>query len=449
MSSSAIFSGASRYASDLAEVMDRSIKIASLPLTQLQSEKTDLEDRSQALSELRTKFDAVQSAIESIGNAAANTTYTASISSGTVLKANLTGEVLTGKYSVEVVDYGSETAMLSAASLPQVADPLTDSISSSTSYTLTIDGVDTTIEPEGTSLLDLANAINAAGVGATATIINVGPPAAPDYRLSIRADNPGATAITLNDGTQDLVETVSTGAPVQYRINGGPDTPLEANTRSIEVAPGLTVEVLGEGSSDVTIGRTTADIRSAISSFVTAYNSTLQALGAHRGEGKGALNGDSVVYTLQQSLRGLLSFTGSSATFSSPSDIGLSVTETGTLTFDQSAISNLPPDQMAEFLGFIGGASTSGFLKSAAGQLDGINNSSDGVFQLTLDSLDRQIERQDDLIAANEDRIQLYIENLQSRMAAADTLIASLEQQVVYFDGLFQAMAQANKTFSS
>jgi len=72
-SNSSIFTGSSRYSSDLQQVLQRSIAIASLPLDQLNNQLTTLQNRSSALDTLNGQFGALLTAVQGISTAADST----------------------------------------------------------------------------------------------------------------------------------------------------------------------------------------------------------------------------------------------------------------------------------------------------------------------------------------------------------------------------------------
>ena len=63
---------------------------------------------------------------------------------------------------------------MSENGLTTVADPSSANISSSSQFTLTVNGTNYTITPSGDTLDDLVSAINNAGDGVQATTVNVG-----------------------------------------------------------------------------------------------------------------------------------------------------------------------------------------------------------------------------------------------------------------------------------
>src|SRR5262245_65306672 len=102
MASNTIFSGASRYATDFTQIIDRAVAIASLPLTQLSGERTRLTDQASALSALNVKVAALRSAAAAIGNATGASSYAVTTSNGSVVTPAITGEAFSGSYEIEV-----------------------------------------------------------------------------------------------------------------------------------------------------------------------------------------------------------------------------------------------------------------------------------------------------------------------------------------------------------
>ena len=99
---------------------------------------------------------------------------TRATSSSSAISASVSSGALEGSYSVDVTDLGSYSTSVSDPSLPAVADPNSSSISTSSTYTLTVNGTTTTITPAGSSLMDLAQAINSASAGVQASVVNTG-----------------------------------------------------------------------------------------------------------------------------------------------------------------------------------------------------------------------------------------------------------------------------------
>lgn len=437
-SNSTIFTGSSRYSSDLQQVLSRSIAIASLPLNQLNSELTTLQNRSAALDSLDGKFAALLTALQGISSAAVSSS--AQVSDTSVLSAHSDSTALPGTYAIHVVSAGAATSALSNSSLPAVQDPSTQSISTATSFTLTVAGASVTVSPSSNTLNALAEAINASGANVTATIINLGSPSAPDYKLSLQSTKLGNIAIQLNDGSQDLLSTLSAGSEAQYQVNGQPATPISSDSSTVTIAPGVTVTLLQSGDANVVVSRSGSAQSDALSSFVAAYNAAVDEISKNYGQGGGALTGDPLIHNLSQSLRDLAGFSGGAGSVLNPTDLGLTFDKTGKLSFDQTVFNNVLAAHPGDVSAYLGSPTTSGFLKTATDTLNSLEDPINGTIETTRASAQTAITNQNQKIADEQDRIDILQNSLIARMSAADALIASLEQQVTYFTSLFASM---------
>jgi flagellar hook-associated protein 2 len=432
--------GLSAYAASLQNALNRSIGLAALPLQLLQSQQSQLSSQASALNALDLRFSVLQSTISNLNSSSQNL-LACSVSDATVITASTAAGALPGIYSVHVTDAGSSSSSISADTLPTVNDPTIQSISGSSTFTLTIGGVPQTITPAGNNLNALAAAINsAAGVSVQATIVNVGPPTAPDYRISLQSNTLGNVSLQLNDGSTDLLTTLTTGTSAQYQVNGSPSTPISTDSRSVTIAPGVTVNLLKAGTSTVTVSQSASAVVNALSTFVTAFNGSVDELNKSFGQNAGPLNGQSVIFGLKQSLHSLASYTGGAGSFASMSDLGLSFDTSGHLTFDPTALSSASGTQFSNLVSFLGSASSGGFLQFATNVLNGVEDPTSGSLKTTISSTSNQITHENQLISNEHDKINQLQTSLQAKMAAADAAIAQIEQQLSYFTGLFQSM---------
>lgn len=391
----ATFNGSSTYAADLQQVITQAVTVASIPLNQLNSNVTTLQGQSTELGYLQNGFNLIQTAIQGLTTASTGGSLSASVGDNTIATANLntSAAVAAGTYTLNVISTGSPTTSVSNASLPAVSDPSASSISTSGSYTLSVNGSNFTVTPTTNSLNALAQAINSSGAGVSATVLNLGSPSAPDYHLSLQSTALGNIPIQLNDGSQNLLSTLSTGAPAQYQINGQPSTPISSDSSSVTLAPGLTVNLLGTGQTTVTVADDPTASASSISSFVSAYNQTVDELATNHGSAGGTLTGQSVVFSLQQALRDMTNFTGGSGSVASIADLGLTFDGTGHLVFNQSQFDSVAAADPGDLAAFMGTGTGSGFLASAANTLSGLNDPTSGLFVGQQATIENRIER--------------------------------------------------------
>ncbi len=435
-----IFTGSSTYASDFQQIIDRSVAIASLPLQQLTNQKNALTSQSTEISTVESKFSALQTAIDNLVKATGAGSFGAAASDPAIAQVHIGDTSFVGDVTLEVDSLGAHTNTLSLDTLPHVTDPFKQSITTASTLTMTIGGSTYAIPPGTGTLASLVDGINSSGAAVRATIINLGSGAAPDYRLSLQSTNLADVAIQLNDGSQNLLSTLVSGSPATYRINGQPSVPISSDSRTVTISPGLSVDLLKTGTTDITVSRSAGSIGDALSAFVTAFNAAVDELDANRG-GAGALSGQSLVFTLSQSLRTLTGFSGSGG-ISSLNGLGVTFDKEGKLQFDQAAFTTAAQDVNA-VLDFFGDPTHGGFLKLANDTLLTVDGPSGALPNALLDVTD-QLTSQNKRIDDAQSRIDLLTENLRAKMAATDALIASLQQQVTFFTGLFNSITNAN-----
>jgi len=437
----ATFNGSSTYAGDLQQTITHAVDIASIPLNQLNANVTALQNQSTEIGYLQNGFVMLQNAIKSLTTGVNGGGLSASVSDNTIATANLnsSSSATAGTYTLNVISAGSPTTSVSNSGLPTVADPSSTSISTATSYTLSVNGSNFTVTPTSDSLNALAQAINTSGAGVSATVINLGSPSAPSYTLSLQSAALGNIPIQLNDGTQDLLTTLSTGTQAQYQVNGQPSTPISSNSSTVTLAPGLTANLVGTGQTTITVAEDPTAATTAISSFVTAFNATVDELNTNRGTAGGPLTGQSIVFSLGQTLRDLTSFTGGNGAVTSLADLGLTFDGTGHLAFDQSQFTSVASANPGDLASFLGTGKGSGFLASASGIIDGMTNASNGLFQAQQATIQNRISADNREISDTQARITTMQNQLTAQMSAADALLSQLQSQATFMTQLFEA----------
>lgn len=429
------FNGSSTYSSDFQQVLNKAVQQASQPMDAMQTQVTNLTGQESAVASLQTTFTSLQTAIQDVSTAAAGSP-SAQSSDSSAVSATASAGALNGTYTIQVDSPGSSTTTLSDAGTT-VTDPTTGNISSSSTFTLTVNSNQYTISPAGSSLEDLADAINAASDGVQATIVNVGSNTSPDYRLSLTSDDLNSDTIQLNDGTQNLLETLSTGAPAKYQLNGQ-STQIQSTSSQVTLSPGLTVSLLQQTSSPVTITVSTdfSNLQSALSSFASAYNSALSAVTAQTGQNGGALTGQSVIYSLQNVLNSLSTYTGGSgSSVESLADLGLTLDSSGdgNLDFDASTFSAADPAAVQQFLGNV---SSAGFLQTANNAVDSMADPSTGILQSDGTALQDQVTSLNSQISQQQTIVNDMETNLENQLSQADAAIANLQAQTSYYTEL-------------
>ena len=440
---SAIFSGTSRFTNDFQQVITRAVAIASLPITNLTNIKTGLSSQATEVTALESKFTSLQTAIGNLSNATGLSSLTTSVSDVGIASVSLSAGASPASYSLQVQSLGAFSNSLSSGSLSRVSDPTSQNLTTSPSFTVTVNGTTTRITPTANNLNSLVSALNnTAGLNVQASLVNIGSNSSPDYRLSLQSTKLGPTTIQLNDGSSDLLDTVSTGTLASYYVNGL-TTPINSDSRTITLAPGVQATLVGPSTSGnastVSVTRQSSSIGNALSAFVTSYNSVADELQNNRGKSGGALTGNSIIQDLGNQLRSLANYSSQTSQTSSLASLGITFDGKGHLQYDPTVFSTATTASLPAVLDFLGGSTTGGFLKSANDILTAVDDVNSGLLTTTGTTLATQITAQQNLIDANQARVDQLKANLQQQLAKSDAQVAALEQSYTVLTGIFQA----------
>jgi flagellar hook-associated protein 2 len=430
--------GLSNYSQDLQNEVNREVSLASLPMQEIQNEVTQLTSQATELSTLSGDFQTLQSSVAGIDTANQGL-LAASVSNPNVLSATTSAAALPGAFTVTVSHSG---AFSSAVSSGSVSDPTSQGLDSAASYSLTANGVTTTITPASNTLDSLVSAINDnPSSGVQATIVNVGPSSSPAYELSLQSTAFGNQPITLTDtgSSANLLQAPTLGSDVQYSVNGSPT--ISSTSESVTISPGVAVDLLGTGTSTVNVAPSGSSLSNALSTFATAFNTAVDEIGKNIGQSGGALAGDNIVYTLQQALNSIGGFSTSTGSgLTSLSDLGLTFDTQGHLNFDPTVLAGAGSSQLNNLSSFLGSATTGGFLQFATNTLTSIEDPSTGALTNEITQTNNTITSDNQLISQQQAQITQLQTSLQSQMAQADSAIATLESQQSFFSSLFTAM---------
>ena len=436
------FTGVSRYASSLQSVLSRAVAIASLPLDSLQAGLNSLSVRQSALQGLDATFLALQQSVSNLQNTVKTGLLNSSISDAGIASATLQQGALAGSYSIEVVSLGSFSTALSTSGGAAVSDPATQSLSADATLTLRVGGVSTTITPAGHSLLDLVSAINSqASDQVQATLVNAGSGNSPDYRLSLRASNLGTDTIDLNGTSGSLITSSASGSLASYKVGGLP-TAVTANTRTITLAPGLTVHLLGQSASgeatSINVVNSSSAVASGLNSLANSYNAAVNAIASHHGSNGGALQGDSVLQSLSSVLHQLGTYSNGSPN-TALAKFGVTLDQSGHLSVNTTTLTAAAGADFQGFLNTLGTSTGGGFLKTATNLLGGVEDPVSGTLHGEETSAGRAIISQQKRIADEGAVIDSIQKNLTAQIARADASIASLQSKLSYVTSLFAA----------
>lgn len=212
-----------------------------------------------------------------------------------------------------------------------------------------------TIDPGSTSLQGIRDAINAAKIGVTASIVNDGS-AAPN-RLVLSSDAIGANTsmrVTVREGNAALANLLShdpSGTKKLSEISAASNAsltvdgiPVSKDSNNInDVIQGVTLNLLRPGDAPATldVSRDTGAVKTSVEEFVKSYNElkkVITELTAYNEATKkgAALQGDSAMRSLESQIDTLLStpLNTPAGSLNTLSQIGVSKQANGTLALD-------------------------------------------------------------------------------------------------------------------
>jgi flagellar hook-associated protein 2 len=445
-SATSSFTGQSQFSAQLQTVITNSVARAQLPITQLQNTQSTITGEQSELQTLGNDFQSLQYSLDAINSAVGTGAYVATLDNTALGTATVGADALAGSYSVTVASLGSHTNAISNSSLPTVSDPSTGNISTSSTFTLSVNGTNYSLTPSGSNLESLVSAINASGAKVQATVVNVGGSSSPNYQLSIQGTDYAPDTIQLSAGSTNLLSTINAGSYVTYQVNGQPSTPINSSSRSLSLSTGLTLNVAETGTANVTVAQSTSTLASALSNFATAYNTAASDLAKNRGQNGGALAGQSIVNQLGAALESIANYS-SSGSVQSLSALGLTFDTSGSLNFDATALS--ASTSLSSIDSFLGTETTGGFLQSASSTLSALTDSTTGAITLENNSLASEVTNLQTQITNKQIQLTQLQTNLTQQMATADAAISALEQQQTQITDLFAAETLQSQNYNN
>jgi flagellar hook-associated protein 2 len=399
-------------------------------VTSLISALADLKSKAQALS-LSKDF---------------NKRSATSTDSGVVtVSASSTAEV--GSHSI-VVDKLAKNQIIKSASFTSESA----SIGMGT-LTLTINGKTTDIVVDATNdtLSGLKSAINSAGADVSASIVNVGTNASPDYRLLVQSKNTGtanAVAIsgTLSGGGDPFAasgEVVQSAADAVFSVNGLVVT--RASNKVSDVITGVTFTLQKEGDGDgtvessdasaqISIASDSAAIKDSVQGFVDSYNAVAKIINDQftidpDTKRQGSMGGDAGLRGVMSRLRKEMTATIDTVDdLKRLSDIGINFQKDGTLALDEAKFTAAladDPDGVSDLFSLVNnglGKRVPEAVDDFIGFLDGTLTFRQKGIRSSIDSIDRKIERE-------QARIEAYQEQLVQQFTALEQMVSQMKSQ--------------------
>lgn len=306
-----------------AQMQQQQTVALELPVQNISNQITQLNSVSSAWSSIQSAVSALQSDAQTLSVASNWATPTATTSSQSVVTVQASPGASSGSYAVNVTQAGQYDQWLGQQQSSETA-----ALNLSGSFTI---GGQSVSVVSTDSLQSIAQKINAADAGASATVLSSSNGTTTSYYLAL--DSTGYQKLSITDPNGILFGTGSsgvglteqqTGQPWLYSVNGV-STQSTTGTDSTTV-PGLTFTLAGAGTSTVNVTSSTSGIQTTLNQFTSDYNSLEATLNQATGKG-GILEGDPNATGIMQSVNNVLLGTNSSNPFGfqSASNAGLTL----------------------------------------------------------------------------------------------------------------------------
>lgn len=416
---------------DTASIITALMRIERLPIQRIETTKVQIREREGVVQELNGLLGKLRDASASLFAAGALTAQTATSADPRVVTATADPTAASGSYDISVTALAQAHTLASAAAPSLVEGEVLDITTGGTTTSLTI--------AAGETLQSLADRINATeGVGVSASVVNdqlvlISATSGAGGEIAIAGSAAGALDLTTTQAAQDAAAT----------INGVALT--SADNRIEGAVNGLTLDLVGLGTTTVTVGLDTAAAQKRAQGFVDAYNALISNINAATEydaatAAAGALQGDQTITALAGRLREIAgeAVAGLGGAYDSLAQIGITGSRDGSLTLDgtafQAALAD-DPDAVRAVFGHDDGDGTTGPGDGAARR---IQDFAAGLASSTLSSrltgYGDALRRADDRIAGLEVLMDMKEERLRAQFLA-------MERAVVQFQGQGQHLA--------
>lgn len=447
---------------DLNSLLTGLMQSEQIPLVALQRQEASYQSRISALGTLQGALSSLQTAAGSMVPATGTTavvkytTFTASIADTTIASASASTGAVAGSYSLEISALAKSQRLVTPAYVGGSAATVIATGSLLIEFGKLDGGVYTgdslrsktiTIDSSNATLGGLRDAINAANIGASATIVN----GTGGAQLVLSSNETGLSNVIRLSGLTafDYNPVANTGTMTQAALQGGQAATNAAFTLNGIAATSSTNTVTGV-LDGVTLNllKTTAaltpttlkvskdsigSLTSSLNAFVKAYNDANKAmseLGAYNATTKaaGALQGSSTLRTAKNQMRSLVfnATAGGTSPYQHLSNIGVSLGKDGSLSLDSAKLSAAvaaDPTSVANLVSAVGSAYKTG-IEGLVGSTGSITAATDGANRTIKDLTKRQ--------QALSDRLTVIQANYTKQFTALDSLIAGMKQTSSY-----------------
>jgi flagellar hook-associated protein 2 len=417
---------------DTDSIIESLMEVERAPINALEEDIEYLEAQNETYENFDTILSDLYSAIGALDSVSEFNSLSASTSSDSYVKATAASYTKAGTYQVEVVSLAH-----------QQKDVSTEGFASSTEETLSGSFTigETTLSYENESLASLADLVNDADLGVSASIVDDG--TENGLRLVLTVDEAGSDVEILAEGSI-TIDTASNGHTQEsskaHVIVDGLDIYSSSNTVTNAIY-GVTLNLMsindaGE-TTTVQVAADTSSIEENISAFVTSYNEMINFIDDVGGADSSLASEFRTLERKMQSLVGTMVSTDGA--YNSLASLGFETDyKTGELSYNSSTLSDALTTSLEDLQAlFIGDDDNPGVAVQLSSYLLDMVDSSDGFVATKVGNNEDKIEDMEDQIETYEVRLEKREATLTAQFTALETLVSEMNSQADYLESFF------------
>jgi flagellar hook-associated protein 2 len=345
---------------DTDSIVSQLMAVERRPQQLLASNVTALQKSQSAWQTIADKLTALKTAADALAGMGQAATFIAATSSDpTAVAVRATGAAASATASVEVISLAAAHSVVSGDTFASTTDA-----AGARTLELTVGATTHTFTSGDGTVGGLAAAVNAAGIGIRATLLQTAPGS---YQMVVTSTSTGAANAFTTGGTGWAGFTVArSGADAQLLVDG---VSVSRSSNVItDVVDGLELTLAKASSGPVSVGAKRDDdrIASAVKAMVDAANAAMTTIAnatktSTDATTRGALAGDYTARRLADSIRSIIAspLTGSGTTAITAGSMGVSLTREGAITLDDTKLRAALSTDAAAVLGALGRGATS------------------------------------------------------------------------------------------
>jgi flagellar hook-associated protein 2 len=386
----------------------------------------------------QNNINGLAAAINNAGAGVNATVLTSGSQNYLVVSANNSGATTLQVSDVQAsADLVSNTGSGTETSSQTFADATTAAVSATGQLSLVVGSTNYNLNITGSNNLNgLVQAINNANAGVTASVTG----SSGSYSLSITAFG-GPNTIQLNGAPPaELLSDTNQGTNATFELNGISITQSSNNVAG--VIPGVSFTLQGQTTGSVTLSLASngSQLSSALQSLTTDYNTLLNQVQAQQGPTAGPLGGDLLINQISEDMQQLVTYWNPSSTSSvrSLSDLGVTLSETGQMSFDPTAISAFSDSQLSDAFKFLGSSSSG--LGALASNFTQLTDPISGMIENEESGLTQENNSLNSQIATLNAQVAQVQAGATAQAQQADALVAELQNEQSSLDASIESL---------